>query len=80
MPSTNKRAATDWSSNVLSPEQVARYLSVSPETLKRWRKRKFGPRFVRINRRVIRYHRADVDNFLDRQTVSTNGRRAARDR
>ncbi len=43
--------------------ELARYLRVPDATLRYWRHRGTGPRSFRIGRHV-RYHRADVDNWL----------------
>ena len=46
--------------------QAARYLGVSPDTLRIWRQRKHrarGPAFVRLGR-IVRYLRGDLDAWL----------------
>jgi hypothetical protein len=43
-----------------SPKKVARYLGVSPDTLRRWRREGRGPAWHKINDRDIRYDSGDV--------------------
>ena len=43
------------SSEFLSPLQLARVLGISSWTLLLWRKKGFGPPFLRVTRRMIRY-------------------------
>ena len=57
----------------LNSEQAAEYLGISTATLKNWRKRGDGPPFIKVNARVIRYLRCDLDAWMDgkpRQTIS----------
>jgi predicted DNA-binding transcriptional regulator AlpA len=46
-------------------------LGVSPATLRVWRRRGIGPRFVRIGR-SIRYRRADIEEYISKRTVETS--------
>jgi predicted DNA-binding transcriptional regulator AlpA len=52
------------SSALLTEKQVAAMLSLEPATLRNWRVKGQGPRFVRLSRRAIRYSRVDVDEWL----------------
>lgn len=47
----------------LDTEQAAAYLGAKPGTLKNWRHLGEGPRYHVINRRLIRYHYAELDEF-----------------
>lgn len=49
-----------------SPQDVANYLGVPLDTVYAWRSRGIGPRGIRVGRHV-RYRRADVDAWLERQ-------------
>lgn len=51
--------STPW----LSTEEAARYLGARPGTLKNWRHRGEGPRYHVVNRRLVRYHRDELDAF-----------------
>ena len=51
----------------LSPEVAARYLDTSTNTLADWRSKGKGPRFKRIGQRMVRYSKADLDEFMEAQ-------------
>lgn len=53
-------------SGLLPPKQAARLLSVSIRTLEEWRKKGYGPEFIRAGR-SIRYRLADVEAWIERQ-------------
>jgi len=44
---------------------LAKMLDVSPRTIRRWRRNGTGPRYIKINDRVVRYHEIDVEDWLD---------------
>lgn len=48
---------------LLKPEEAADLLKVSRSTLAHWRTAKKKPRYVRINRNVIRYLKEDIARF-----------------
>lgn len=52
-------------SDVMTTEEVARYLGVNKKTLDRMRGRGDGPRYLRLTSKIIRYRRADIEEFLD---------------
>ena len=62
--------------DLLTTAQTARMLGVPKSTVKYWRHSKpSDPRsqrlpFVKLGRRCIRYRKADVEAFINRQTVS----------
>jgi hypothetical protein len=47
----------------LTDEQLAERLNVSINTVRSWRFRKTGPRYVKLNR-IIRYPVSGVEEFL----------------
>ncbi|MEU6785921.1 helix-turn-helix domain-containing protein [Nonomuraea angiospora] len=49
-------------------EEVAGRLQLKPATLREWRWRGTGPRFIRFSTKAIRYRWSDVDEWLDQQT------------
>lgn len=64
------------SANALRETQAAEHLGLSIATLRAWRHRGRGPRFVRFGR-AVRYLRADLDTFIracavDTQSVSAS--------
>lgn len=48
-----------------SPETAARYLDTSVNTLTDWRVKGKGPTFKRIGQRMVRYRKADLDEWLE---------------
>jgi len=45
-------------------QEAATYLDMKPGTLKNWRHRGEGPKYSKINKRLVRYHVHDLDIFL----------------
>jgi excisionase family DNA binding protein len=58
------------STNALTETQAAEHLGLSIATLRAWRHRGKGPRFVRFGR-AVRYLRADLDDFIRACAVDT---------
>ncbi len=54
---------------LLNQKDAARFLGLSARTLESWRWRGQGPAYVRIGRNRVRYHRRDLEAFLDRNRV-----------
>jgi hypothetical protein len=57
----------DQSSDLLKDTEVARILGVAPATLRSWRCRNTGPRYVKYGRSkgsAVRYHRNDLEAFI----------------
>lgn len=52
----------------LTEHEVAERLSMSVATLRAWRLKRKGPRYVRFGR-AVRYLVADVDRFVDENAV-----------
>lgn len=61
----NARAATP-----LTELQVAQRLGLSVATLRAWRHRGTGPRFLRFGR-AVRYLQSDIDGFIQESAVDT---------
>lgn len=68
----NANAAIDITrrTTALTERQVAEQLGLSVATLRAWRHRGKGPRFLRLGRSV-RYLPADVDEFVRASAVDT---------
>jgi excisionase family DNA binding protein len=52
---------------LLTSEQVAGMLAMSPMTVRRLRMSGEGPPFIRVGKRAIRYRRGDVEAWLRRR-------------
>lgn len=55
---------------LIDPPALAAELGVPEATLAQWRYRSVGPAYVKVGRHV-RYRRADIDAWLDSQSVAT---------
>ena len=62
----NEKIATPW----LNTTQAAEYLGCSAGTLKTWRTRGSGPRYRIVSRKLVRYHRDDLDSYVVGQKTS----------
>ena len=59
----------------LTETDVAKRLGLSVATLRAWRLKRKGPRFVRFGR-AVRYLAADVDRFIESSMVENDAKRA----
>lgn len=62
---------------LFSEKHAARYLNLSPRTLRNWRTRGGGPPFVKISGRCIRYRMKDLDAWMNsrlRKSTSDKGK------
>jgi hypothetical protein len=50
---------------------AALYLGIAEGTLRKWRMRRYGPRFQKVGGEV-RYYLADLDGWLDAQFVDSS--------
>jgi Helix-turn-helix domain len=50
-------------------DEAASYLKTKPGTLKNWRHRGEGPKYHIINKRLVRYHRAELDAYAAGETL-----------
>lgn len=57
---------------LLSPEEVVEMLNVNDCTLKMWRKRKAGPKYIRLGNNIVRYAIADLQAWIQDRTVDPN--------
>lgn len=68
-------ASSESGDPYLTPREAAALLKVKPYTLSRWRMLKMGPPVIRLNLRVIRYRRADVEAFMQSSSESVRAGR-----
>ena len=57
---------------LLTADELAEELKISPRTLERWRARGIGPAWVRVGRSP-RYRRSDVAEWLQEQRQQGGG-------
>ena len=56
--------AEEVKDKLMSTSEVAEYLNVSIDTIRRWRYHRKGPAFLRIGK-VCRYWRSEVDAWIE---------------
>jgi predicted DNA-binding transcriptional regulator AlpA len=54
---------------LLSQEEAAEFLGLSPSTLSSWRVEGRGPKFIRISGRAVRYRAGDLEIFISEREV-----------
>jgi excisionase family DNA binding protein len=67
-PASPRNAAHGDRRPLASPEELSEYLGVPVNTLYQWRHRGIGPKALKVGRH-LRYRWADVEEWLDAQTV-----------
>lgn len=68
----------DYLEQLLSEKQAAKLLGISDRTLRNWRVRGGGPKFVRVSARCIRYKRGDLQDWIDRKVASNTSQYPAK--
>ena len=53
----------------ISNDDTGKYLGCGKETLKNWRHRKYGPRWVTVGGKVY-YYKDDIDAFIRGETAA----------
>jgi predicted DNA-binding transcriptional regulator AlpA len=61
-------AAAGDENELLTTTEVSEWLQISPQWLEIGRSKSYGPKFVRLSPRRVRYRRADVLAFLIERT------------
>jgi predicted DNA-binding transcriptional regulator AlpA len=56
---------------LLTEQEVAALLNVTPRTLQKWRVEGGGPAYVRISRRCIRYRITDIKDWTQNRVKSS---------
>lgn len=54
---------------ILNQEQLAEYLGVSIYTLRTWRNKGEGPKFIRLGRKIA-YRTEDIEAYLNRDSIA----------
>jgi excisionase family DNA binding protein len=67
---TTERGQTSGTTRALTEREVAELLGLSVATLRAWRHRGKGPRFLRLGR-AVRYLPSDVADFVRASAVDT---------
>ena len=64
----DERTARERIQDILTESQLAAELNVLPGTLRSWRRTRGLPH-VKLTAKIIRYRRADIDGWLERNRV-----------
>jgi hypothetical protein len=59
---------------LLRTDEAAHRLQLTTRTLELWRRRGVGPRYIRLNGRVIRYRVEDLNAWLARRALQPAAR------
>lgn len=56
-------------SDLITPEEVAKKLAISTQTLLLWRKKNFGPSFIKLDR-AVRYSKEGLEEWIKLNTCT----------
>ena len=59
---------------LLTEGETSKVLQCTKAALRRWRRERRGPRFVKLGR-LIRYSQSDLENFVERSTQNVQEKR-----
>lgn len=68
-PNSEELDPAKSSEQLLTAEDVAKVVGLSPETLAQWRSQGRGIPFIKISRNCVRYRQTDLDTFLAERIV-----------
>ena len=56
---------------LLTPKQAAEFLGIPLGTLAQWRSQRRGPAYIKLEDRLVRYRRSDLEAYLAGHLVET---------
>ena len=56
---------------MMTTKEVSKYLRISEAALYEYRRTGTGPNYVRLNDRLVRYRKSDVDEWLNAKKIET---------
>lgn len=62
-------AVADAFDELLTEQQISKLTKIPASTLRSWRKRGRGPRYLRLGDRVVRFRRRDINEWLASREV-----------
>jgi excisionase family DNA binding protein len=57
---------------LLTPKEAAEFLGIPLGTLAQWRSQRRGPPYIKLEERLVRYRRSDLEEYLAGRLVGTN--------
>lgn len=57
---------------LLSPKETAEFLGIPSGTLAQWRSQRRGPPYIKLEERLVRYRRSDLEGYLSGHLVDTD--------
>ena len=61
---SEKQVLSTFEDKLLTTREAAAYLTVSPSTLAYWRATGWGPKYVRLGCRSVRYRQLDLSAYV----------------
>jgi predicted DNA-binding transcriptional regulator AlpA len=58
---------------LLTPKEAAEFLEIPAGTLAQWRSQRRGPPYIKLEERLVRYRRSDLEEYLSGHLVDTDG-------
>jgi excisionase family DNA binding protein len=62
---------TTHSELLLTPKEAAEFLGIPLGTLAQWRSQRRGPPYIKLEDRLVRYRRSDLEEYLAGHLVET---------
>ncbi len=57
---------------LLTPKEAAEFLGIPSGTLAQWRSQRRGPPYIKLEERLVRYRRSDLEEYLSGHLVDTD--------
>lgn len=57
---------------LLTPKEAAQFLGIPLGTLAQWRSQRRGPPYIKLEERLVRYRRSDLEEYLSGHLVETS--------
>ena len=57
---------------LLTPKEAAEFLGIPSGTLAQWRSQRRGPPYIKLEERLVRYRRSDLEEYLSGHFVETS--------
>jgi predicted DNA-binding transcriptional regulator AlpA len=58
--------------SLLTPAKAAEFLGLPEHTLAQWRSQRRGPRYIKLESRLVRYRLSDLEKYLSQRSMEPN--------